>query len=456
MDLRHANLIKDIPPVALDRIELDRTNMPFRWSRRRMIWTIAITAVVTLLAVVLAMNFKTSEKQLERKIEHQYPVSDPQFRREMGVLLGPGIIPGNQVKDLENGEEIFPAMLEAIRGAQTTITMETYIYWSGDIGRKFAEALEERARAGVKVKLMIDWAGSIKMDDAMLKEMEEANIEVHQYRPLKWYNIGRLNNRTHRKLLVVDGKVGFTGGVGIADQWEGRAQDPDHWRDLHFRIEGPVVAQIQAAFNDNWIKTTGVVLNGEDYFPPLQAVGDMDAHMFVASPAGGSESMHLMYLMSIAAAQRTIDLEAAYFVPDELMIKALVAARHRGVRIRVIVPGKHIDSGTVRLASKASWGEMLLAGVKIFEYQPTMMHNKLLIVDGAMTSVGSTNFDVRSFQLNDEASLNVYGLEFAERMTTVFEGDLKPTVEYSYAMWKQRPLKDKFIEKLVIPFRSQL
>lgn len=421
-----------------------------------MIWTIVVTVFLTLLAAALAMNFKTSEKQLERKIEHQYPVSDPQFRREMGVLLGPGIIPGNRITDLENGEEIFPAMLAAIRAAEVSITLETYIYWSGEIGRKFADALSARARDGVKVKVMVDWAGSIKMDDALIDQMSDAGAEVHQYRPLRWYNIGRLNNRTHRKLLVVDGKIGFTGGVGIADLWEGHAQDPEHWRDLHFRIEGPVVAQIQAAFNDNWIKTTGVVLNGEAYFPPLHAVGNMDAHMFVASPAGGSESMHLMYLMSIAAAQRTIDLQAAYFVPDELMIKALVAARHRGVRIRVIVPGKHIDSEIVRVASKANWGELLLAGVEIHEYQPTMMHNKLLIVDGAMTSVGSTNFDERSFQLNDEASLNIYGHEFAERMTTVFEADLKPTVEYNYSMWKNRPLREKLVEKFVLPIRSQL
>ncbi len=421
-----------------------------------MTWTIVITILLTLLAAVLAMNFKTPEKTLERKIEHRYGVADPQFEREMGVLLGPGIVPGNRVTDLENGAEIFPAMLDAIRAARSTITLETYIYWSGDVGRRMADALEERARAGVKVKLMIDWAGSIKMDDAMLDEMKKAGIDVRQYRPLKWYNLGRLNNRTHRKLLVVDGHVGFTGGVGIADLWEGNAQDPDHWRDLHFRIEGPVVAQIQAAFNDNWIKTTGEVLNGEAYFPALQPVGDMDAHMFVASPASGSESMHLMYLMTIAAAQHTIDLEAAYFVPDELIIKALVAARHRGVEVRVIVPGKHIDSDTVRLASKAAWGDLLLAGVTIHEYQPTMMHNKLLVVDGLMTSVGSTNFDVRSFRLNDEASLNVYDADFATRMTAVFNEDLKATKAYDYATWKQRPLKEKLVEKFILPFKSQL
>ena len=421
-----------------------------------MFWTIVITALATILVAALAMNFKTPEKTLERKIEHRYPVSDPQFRREMGVLLGPGIVPGNVVTDLENGVEIFPAMLAAIRGAQKTITLETYIYWSGNVGQQFADALSERARNGVAVKVMVDWAGSIKMEDSLLQSMKDAGVEIHQYRPLKWYNLGRLNNRTHRKLLVVDGRIGFTGGVGIADIWEGQAQDPDHWRDLHFRIEGPVVAQFQSAFNDNWIKTTGVVLNGEDYFPPLQPAGAMDAHMFVASPAGGSESMHLMYLLSIAAAERSIDLQAAYFVPDDLIIKALLAARHRGVRVRVVVPGKHIDSETVRLASKAHWGELLLGGVEIHEYQPTMMHNKLLIVDGLMVSVGSTNFDVRSFRLNDEASLNVYDPDFAARMTEVFEADLKPTVQYTYRMWKERPLKEKLVEKFILPIKSQL
>ena len=421
-----------------------------------MIWAVITTVLLTALAIVLAANFKTPEKALERKLEHRYAVADPQFRREMGVMLGPGIVPGNHVDDLQNGDEIFPAMLAAIRAAQHTITLETYIYWSGEVGRQFAEALSERARSGVAVKVMVDWAGSIKMEDALIQTMRDAGVELHQYRPLHWYNITRLNNRTHRKLLVVDGRIGFTGGVGIADLWSGHAQDPKHWRDLHFRIEGPVVAQMQAAFNDNWIKTTGVVLNGEAYFPPLQRVGDTDAHVFVASPAGGSESMHLMYLMSIAAAERSIDLQAAYFVPDPLIMKALLAARQRGVRVRVVVPGKFIDSDTVRLASRAQWGDLLQAGVEIHEYQPTMMHNKLLIVDGLMVSVGSTNFDVRSFRLNDEASLNVYDAAFAARMTEVFEADLKPTVRYTHAMWEARPLKEKLVEKFILPIKSQL
>jgi cardiolipin synthase len=426
------------------------------WRRKRMTWTIIATAAITTLVVVIALNFATPSKQLERKIEHRYSVSDPQFRREMGVLLGPSILPGNDVVALNNGDDIFPAMLDAIRGAQRTITFETYIYWSGAIGKQFADALSERPRAGVAVNVTIDWVGSVSMDAGQLKQMEDAGVHVQRYRPLHWYNLARMNNRTHRKLLVVDGNVGFTGGVGIGDPWLGHAQDPDHWRDMHFRIEGPVVAQMQAAFNDNWIKTTGRILNGADYFPPLQRAGDMDAHLFISSPAGGAESMHLMYLMAIAAASRSIDLDAAYFIPDDLVTKALVAARHRGVRVRIVMPGRNTDSDAARMASKAGWGPLLMAGVEMYEYEPTMFHNKMLIVDHELVSVGSTNFDLRSFQLNDEASLNVYDHDFAERMTAVFEQDLGHARRYTYESWKKRPWTEKFAEKFILPLKSQL
>jgi cardiolipin synthase A/B len=421
-----------------------------------MIWTIVVTVAVTVLTVVVAMNFATPEKQLERKIEHRYDVADPQFRREMGVMLGPAILPGNQVTDLQNGDEIFPAMLGAIHSARKTITFETYIYWSGEVGRKFADALSERARAGVDVNVTIDWAGSVSMDEALLTQMKDAGVHLERYRPLHWYNLGRMNNRTHRKLLVVDGRIGFTGGVGIGDPWQGHAQDPDHWRDMHFRIEGPAVAQMQAAFNDNWIKTSGQVLNGVDFFPPLQPVGRMDANIFVSSPASGSESMHLMYLMALAAAEHSIDLAAAYFIPDELITNALIAARHRGVTIRILMPGKNTDSDAARMASKSAWGPLLLAGVEMYEYEPTMFHNKMLIVDRHLVSVGSTNFDLRSFQLNDEASLNVYDADFAAHMTEVFENDLKPTKQYTYQMWARRPWKEKFAERFIQPLKSQL
>lgn len=421
-----------------------------------MLWTVAISALATFLVVMVALNFTRPEKKLEWRIEHRYAIADPQFRREMSVMLGPSITAGNKVTALQNGEQIFPAMLEAIRGATTSITFETYIYWSGEIGEAFTEALAERARAGIPVTVTVDWVGSAKMDRALLTRMEEAGVRVKRYRPLRWYNLRRLNYRTHRKLLVVDGRIGFTGGVGIADQWQGHAQDPDHWRETHFRVEGPVVAQFQAAFNDNWIKTTGELLNGAGYFPSLERAGALDAHLFIASPAGGAESMHLMYLLGVAAAERTIDLAASYFVPDELLIQAFVAARQRGVRVRVLLPGPQIDAETVRIASKATWGELLQAGVEIHVYQPTMLHTKLLIIDNEMVSVGSTNFDPRSFRLNDEANLNVYDRDFAGQMTQSFEADLKPALRYTHDMWKRRPFKEKIVEKLLWPIRSQL
>ncbi len=421
-----------------------------------MLWTIVLTALGTLLLAAVAMNFATAEKKLERKIEHRYGLADPQFRREMSLMMGPSIVGGNRIDALQNGAEIFPAMLEAIAQAQTSITFETYIYWGGEIGLDFSEALCERAQSGVRVHVTLDWVGSVKMDDALLERMESAGVLVQRYRPLHWYNIGRMNNRTHRKLLIVDGRLGFTGGVGIADQWQGHANDPEHWRDSHFRVEGPVVAQLQAAYNDNWIKTSGQVLNGDCYFPALTTQGSYDAHLFIASPASGSESMHLMFLLAFAAAEHTIDIAASYFVPDDLLVQALVSASRRGVRVRVLVPGPHIDSFTVKIASKVDWGDLLLAGISIFVYQPTMLHVKLLVIDHEFVSVGSTNLDIRSLRLNDEASLNIYDREFAAQMTAVFERDLEHAEPYDYATWKRRTMAEKLMEKILLPIKSQL
>jgi len=429
--------------------------MTKRWRRKPVIWIVLLTVAATIFGVAIAMNFHTSNR-IRKELHHKYAITDPQFRREMGVLLGPAIVPGNKVTDLENGDEIFPSMLAAIHAAKRSITFETYIYWSGTIGKEFSDALSERARAGVKVNVTIDWHGGSKLEKRQIEEMKQAGVHVEFYRALRWYNLNKLNNRTHRKLLVVDGSVGFTGGVGIADSWQGHAQDPEHWRDMHFKIEGPVVAQLQASFNDNWVKMTGEVLNGPDYFPAIKPAGDMDANMFMSSPKGGSESMHLMYLMVIAATEHSIDLSAAYFVPDDLMQQALLDARKRGVRVRVLMPGEHTDSESVRLASRAQWGPLLAAGVEISEYEPTMIHNKLLIADGAMISVGSTNFDIRSFQLNDEASLNVYDPSLAARMTKVFEADLAKAKPYTLQMWKKRPWTERVAETVILPIKSQL
>jgi cardiolipin synthase len=424
--------------------------------KRRPLAVAAVAVVLTLVAVLVAFNFIGGEKKIERRIERLHTLEDPRFHQQLGVMLGPQFVPGNRVRVLKNGDEIFPAMLAAIRAATKTITFETYIYWSGDIGREFTQALSDRARSGVKVHVLLDWVGSAKMDDALLDAMRSAGVQIHKFHPPHWSQLGRLNNRTHRKLLVVDGSIGFTGGVGIAPMWTGAAQDPDHWRDTHFQVEGPVVAQMQAVFLDNWIKVSGEVLHGAAYFPPLAAVGSGLAQMFSSSPSGGSESMQLMYLLAITAASRSIDLSAAYFVPDVLTSSALVAALKRGVKLRIVVPGPHIDSETVRSASRARWGALLAAGALIAEYQPTMYHCKVMIVDRLLVSVGSTNFDNRSFRLNDEATLNILDAEFAAQQTRIFDEDLKKSRSVSLAQWRDRPWRERLAERFASVFGSQL
>ena len=419
------------------------------------IW-IVLSALVTAVAVLVALNLASRQRSVERRIEHRYGVEDPQFARAMGSLLGPALVGGNRITPLRNGDRIFPAMLEAIRAARSTINFETYIYWSGDIGREFAEALSERARAGVAVRVMLDWVGAGKIDEAIVARMEEAGVVVVRYHPLKWYNLSRLNNRTHRKLLVVDGAVGFTGGVGIADVWRGDAQDPDHWRDSHFQVEGPIVAQLQAAFMDNWIETRGEVLHGEEYFPALRPVGPHCGQVFQSSSDGGSESVRLMYLLSIAAARRSLRIANAYFVPDDLSVRHLVEAARRGVRVEVIVPGKYIDFGVVRKASRARWGPLLEAGIAIYEFQPTMYHTKVMVVDDLWVSVGSTNFDSRSFRLNDEANLNLLDPDLAAELTGHFEEDKVRSHRMTLEAWRRRPWRQKLQERAAEMVRSQL
>jgi cardiolipin synthase len=419
-------------------------------------WIVIITALVTLLGVLVALNLTAGEKHVKRQIEHRYSIHDPQFQRTLGVMLGPAIVRGNRFEVLVNGDEIFPSMLQAIRGARRTISFETYIYWSGQIGKDFADALAERARAGVKVHVLIDWVGSSKMEKQYLTTMEDAGVEVRKFHEPRWYKLSKLNNRTHRKLLVVDGATGFTGGVGIANEWTGRAQDPEHWRDTHFKVDGPVVAQMQAVFADNWVKATGVALHGGDYFPPVAPARDGAAQMFASSPSGGSESMELMYLLIINAAARTIDLSAAYFVPDDISRDAIVAALKRGVRVRIITPGPHTDAETGRRASRALWGDLLAAGAEIYEYQPTMYHCKVLVVDELLVSVGSTNFDDRSFRLNDEASLNIYDEKFAHQQVQIFERDLGESRPITLEAWRSRPFTEKVWEHAAALLGPQL
>lgn len=417
---------------------------------------IGATFVVTSLVWLFGTNTSTGEKKITEPIRLDCAPADDLFLRMMGGLLGPSLLQGNKVQALYNGDEIFSSMLEAMENARVSITFETYIYWSGEIGGRFSDLLARKAKSGLKVHVLLDWAGSCKIDQGYVDEMKKAGVEFERFHPIRWYTLARLNNRTHRKLLVVDGRIGFTGGVGIADKWTGNAQDEDHWRDTHFRIEGPAVAQMQAAFIDNWIKVRGEVLKGDIYFPELQPCGESVAQVFKSSRDEGSESVRLMYLMSLAAARQNIQLSAAYFVPDDLAVRTLVEASRRGVKLEIIVPGSNIDSAVVRRASRARWGALLEAGVSIYEYQPTMFHCKVLIVDDAWVSVGSTNFDNRSFRLNAEANLNIYDRQFVLDQVRKFEEDRARSRQITLADYRRRPLKEKLIERISECFRSQL
>lgn len=414
------------------------------------------TSVVTLILTLIVANLGDQQKDIDYEIRDASEVTSESFLRTTENLLGPGFVSGNLVIALQNGDEIFPAMLEAIRSAKESINFESYIYISGEIGNRFVEALSERARAGVKVRLLIDWAGSEKIADEMIETMKAAGVDVKFFHPLAWYTITRMNNRTHRKILVVDGRTGFTGGVGIADQWLGNADSPAHWRDSHFKVTGPVVGQLQAAFADNWTSTSPEVLHDEKVFPKIAPAGPSKGQVFKSAPREGAASAQMMYLLAISAARREILLQNAYFVPGKIARKVLLEARARGVKIKVIVPGPVMDSESARHASRYHCGELLENGIEIFEYQPTMYHVKAMIVDASLVSVGSTNFDDRSFRLNSEANLNILDPVFAEKMRKTFEADLARSRQVSLQEWKDRPAKEKVLSWLASLIANQL
>jgi cardiolipin synthase A/B len=366
-------------------------------------------------------------KQPRQEVTSLYSARSPEFRQSAGSLLGPNFVGGNSISTLVNGDEIFPAMLSAIRSAKRSINLETYIFWDGEIAREFTAALSDRARAGVHVNMILDAQGTQKMGIANKKELQDAGVQIVKYHSVLWPDPRRYNNRSHRKLLIVDGRMAFIGGAGIADLWAGDADSTKHWRDNHYKVMGPVVAQLQASFISNWIKTRGNVLHGDDYFPPLQDSGSLEAQ---AIRSGAHyENLDLLYLLAIASAKKSLRIENAYFLPDDLTRKELVEAAKRGAKIEIIVPGKKIDQKLVRAASRRHWPELLKAGIKIYEYQPTMVHVKLMIVDDKFVSVGSGNFDNRSIRLNDEANLDVLDSDFAAQQIHLFEIDKRRSRE---------------------------
>jgi cardiolipin synthase len=414
------------------------------------------TLFVTAFVLWIGANLATTEKRLLYRPRRLYTSGDADFRRALGILLGPPLVPGNQITPLVNGPQIYAAMLNAIRTAQTNITFETFVFRDG-IGATFIDELANAARRGVHVHMLLDWLGSRTMDSNLLAAARAAGCDLQIYHPPSWYHLGRLNNRTHRKILVIDGKVGFTGGVGMGIEWRDGLNGLPPWRETHFKAEGPVVAQMQAVFIDNWIKTTGRVLHGAEYFPKLSATcGDMEAQMFGSSPVGGSESMHLMVLLALTAAKTSIEIQNAYFVPDRLTVEALCSAARRGVRVRIIVPGRHTDARVGRWAAQGLYGELLAAGIQIYEYQPTMMHCKVLVIDGVWSSVGSANFDDRSFRLNDEANLNVFSTDLAREQIRLIDADIENSRLMVLKKWRHRKFGRRINERLALLLRSQL
>jgi cardiolipin synthase len=422
--------------------------------RRALIFLIAVA--LGSISTLVVINLTPETRFIRRVVPHQFSTFDDQFQRTMSSFSNGLISDGNAIQTLVNGDEIFPSMLSAIGAAQETINFETYIYWSGKVGYEFARALAKKSQQGIEVRVLIDWVGSIPFDEELIRLMTTAGVELIRFRPIRWYTLDRVNNRDHRKLLIVDGRVAFTGGVGIADKWLGDARNADEWRDTHYHVTGPVVPAFQAAFAENWLEATGETLLGDKFYPPQKTTGDLRAQVVLSSQPNGSESMELMFLTAIASARKHIRIAMAYFVPDEIALNQLIDARNRGVEIEVIVPNHLTDVPIVRKGSRHFWGELLRAGVRIYEYQPTMYHPKLLIVDDLWTSVGSANFDERSLRLNDEASLNVYGRDFTSTQIDLFASDLHQSREISLAEWEARPLSEKFTDWVASMLRSQL
>ncbi|MEA2195603.1 MAG: cardiolipin synthase [Solirubrobacteraceae bacterium] len=416
------------------------------------------------IALVLAARYASDSLRHRREQGHGYElrgesieVGSSAFLRTTEALTMAPIARGNEVELLVNGDEIFPAMLETMANAKRSLNFLSYLYWSGDIASEIAAALCRSAQSGVEVNVLLDAVGSAKMDRELVREMDDAGVTFAYFRPPKPYAIRRMNNRTHRKLLIADGEVGMTGGVGIADQWTGNAQDPDHWRDTHVRVRGPIVRGLQGAFAENWLEATGNVLVGPAYLPELEPLGDEAAMQVVRSTAEvGDTNVEALYFLAIACARRSLHLTSAYFAPRPAFVEALTDAAQRGVDVRVLVPGKHIDKGFVRQAGHSVYEELLEGGVRIFEFSPTMIHAKTLVIDGAWCSVGSVNFDNRSFQLQDEVTLCICSRAFATQLEAQFARDLERSEEIELGRWNGRPLHARAGEAITRIARREL
>ena len=371
-------------------------------------------------------------------LETDLDVESPQFPLTMTGMTGMPLVPGNQVALFNNGDQFFPAMLDAIESAEHSITMEQYIFWEGKVGRRFAEAFAEKARSGVQVKLLLDAVGSSTLGEPIVKILEAGGCQLAWFRPIHWYTMIRANRRDHRKSLMVDGKIAFTGGAGIADHWLGDAQGARSWRDLMVRVEGPAAIGQQSGFAQNWLQCTGEILTGEDYFPLPRNAGTIDVQTIVSSPLEGMGASGTMHLIAVQCARRHLCIANPYFIPDPRLIEMLGQAVRRGVAVKLMVAGRHNDTWWARQNSVRLYGRLLQAGVKIFEFLPSMLHQKTILVDDAWGSVGTANFDNRSFALNDETSVCFHDRDLVSQLHEIFLADLERCKKVSLRQWKKR------------------
>ena len=383
------------------------------------------------------------------------------FFRTIEAHTDAPIVSGNRIEVLLNGDETFPVMLREIRRAKSTITFAQYLYEDGSIARELAQAFAERCRAGVKADILLDRHGSGKAPSDIIATMKDAGCHVEYFRRVEAegiifpWKLLRYNYRSHRRVLVIDGRIGFTGGYGISEAWTGNGRMPEHWRDTNARIEGPVVRFLQAAFAESWLETTGIAIGGDGYFPRLEPSGNLPAQIVKSSPTGGSFQNYMLFLLSINSAKKSILITNPYFIPDNVMTEALMKAATRGVRVVVLLPGE-IDSQLTYTSSRSHYGPLLLGGVQIFEYKASLMHAKTIVVDGVWSTIGSTNFDNRSFALNQEINLTVYDSGIAHRLEEIFREDLKYSQQITYEQWRSRSIFERFVELFAFPIKEQL
>jgi cardiolipin synthase len=390
----------------------------------------------------------------------QITLADTSFFPTIEAHADAPIVYGNRIDILLNGDETFPAMLRDIKKAKQTITFAQYLYEDGPIAYELAQAFADRCRSGVEVNILLDSHGT-NTPAEIPETMRDAGCHVEYFRRVEApqvvfpWKLMRYNYRNHRRILVIDGRIGFTGGYGISAAWMGNGRTPEHWRETNARIEGPLVKNLQAGFAESWLETTGILLGDSGYFPRLEPRGKVPAQIVRSSPAGGSFQNYMLFLISITSARKSILITNPYFIPDDQMIEALLKAVARGVRVMVLVPGK-IDHKITYRASRSNYGRMLLGGIQIFEYTASLMHAKTMVVDGIWATLGSTNLDNRSFALNEELNLTVYDSLVAGRLEEHFREDLKYSKQITYEHWKGRGFKEKFFEIFAFPIRELL